>query len=103
MIDGMNDTIQLLNPMKDKFTSFPLQLPTMSHIISVLTKELIKARESQASAMVKLRVAAQSEIQLHASLDNRDKRIKELKTHFQNSDSIWEEKSCTGNNFFFSE
>merc|ERR1712173_332261 len=53
--------------------------PSFKMIVSLLCNELIKARKSQSDAMIKLRVASQSEIELQETILSREKRINELK------------------------
>ena len=85
VIDHLQDTIQLFSASHEDNNSHPSQQraskPSSKMIVSTLCRELIKAHKAQSSAMIKLRVACQSEITLQETITSREKRINELKQH----------------------
>ena len=84
VIDHLQDTIKLFgvnNENQNEMNDGKISKPSTKLIVTTLCKELIKARKCQSTAMIKLRVASQSEIELQETISSRDKRINELKQH----------------------
>ena len=91
VIDHLQDTIQLFSASHEDNSSHPSQQraskPSSKMIVSTLCRELIKAHKAQSTAMIKLRVACQSEITLQETISSREKRINELKQHLNTTHS----------------